>query len=75
MAKDITKVRYYQPEQYYDDGTNIDYVLPPELNSFEVFRTREECEIWLERHGYDPRDFIINEYDGDDIEEPTFIET
>ena len=66
--------KIYQPERYCDDGTNIDYGLPQELNSFDVFRTREECEIWLERHGYDPRDFIIREYDFDDIEEPTFIE-
>ena len=69
------KFTYYQPEAYYDDGTNIDYGgLPEELFSFEVFPTREECEAWLQNNGYEPGDFCINEYHDDDIEEVTLID-
>lgn len=66
---------YYQPEAYYDDGTNIDYgPLPEELFSFQAFPTREECEAWLQNNGYEPGDFCINEYHDDDIEEVTLID-
>lgn len=68
-------ITYYQPCAYFDDGTNIDYGnIPEELASFMVFRTREDCEEWLENNGYNPGDFAIIEYHDDDIEEPTFID-
>ena len=35
---------YYQPELYYDDGTNIGWELPEGLFSFQAFPSREECE-------------------------------
>jgi len=66
---------YYQPQAYYDDGTNINYgATPEELASFEAFPTREECEAWLKNNNYNPGDFCINEYEDDDIEEVTLID-
>jgi len=66
---------YYQPEAYYDDGTNINYgAIPEELSSFEAFPTREECEAWLRIHNYNPGDFCISEYHDDDIEDVTLID-
>ena len=66
---------YYQPDGYYDDGTNIEYLGTPEgLWSFQAFRSEEECELWLEAHGYNPDDFIIREYHDDDIEDVTIID-
>ena len=65
---------YYQPELYFDDGTNIGWSLPEELYSFQVFETYEDAYNWLIQHDYDPDDAHINEYHDDDIEEPTFID-
>jgi hypothetical protein len=65
---------YYQPELYFDDGTNIGWNLPEELYSFQVFETYEDAYNWLIQHDYDPDDAHINEYHDDDIEEPTFID-
>ena len=45
---------YYQPELYFDDGTNIGWSLPEELYSFQVFDIEEPT--------------FIDEY-GDEIEE------
>lgn len=69
-----TKKKYYQPEFYYDDGNNIEYIFPSELGSDEVFEDEETCEEWLEKHGYDHRECVIHEYSGDDIEERVFID-
>lgn len=67
---------YYQPQAYYDDGTNINYgAIPEELSSFQVFRTREDCEEWLRNNGYEPGDFVINEYQDDDIEDITLLDS
>lgn len=61
---------YYQPEHYMDDGTNIEYGGTPEgLYSFQAFRTREDCEEWLRNNGYEPGEFVISEYQDDDIED------
>ena len=66
---------YYQPHEYYDDGTNIEWGdTPAELMSFQAFATREDCEEWLENMGYDPTDFAIIEYQDEDIEEVTIID-
>ena len=66
---------YYQPETYYDDGTNIDYgAIPEELFSFQAFPTREECKEWLKNNDYNPDDFCICEYQDDDIEDVTLID-
>lgn len=66
---------YYQPEWYGDDGTNIEYGgLPDGLYSFQVFPSREVCEDWLRNNGYDPGDFVIHEYEDDDIEDYILID-
>lgn len=66
---------YYQPEAYFDDGTNINYgSIPEELHSFQAFPTREMCEKWLIANGYNRYDFIINEYHDDDIEDVVLID-
>lgn len=65
---------YFQPEYYYDDGINIDYLLPPELDSSDVFGSMDDCKAWLYENGYDPDDFVIREYECDDIEKPTIAE-
>jgi len=65
---------YYQPEAYYDNGTDIDYgPIPEELFSFQAFPTREECEEWLRIHNYNPDEFVIHEYHDDDIEDVALI--
>ena len=69
------KIVYYQPEYYLDDGTNIEYGNIPEgLFSFQVFSSRESCKSWLREHDYDPGDFVIIRYSGDDIENYVIIE-
>ena len=66
---------YYQPDRYYDDGTNVEYLGMPEgLFSFQAFRSEEECIAWLENNGYEPGDFTIHEYCDDDIEGVTIID-
>jgi hypothetical protein len=60
---------------YFDDGTNIEYgSTPSELYSFQAFPSREECEQWLKNNGYNPKDFVINEYHDDDIEDVTLLD-
>lgn len=72
----VTKINYsyFQPEYYYDDGTNIGWEIPDGLFSFQAFRTEEECELWLEAHGYNPDDFTIHEYDNNEIDGVTIID-
>ena len=65
---------YYQPELYYDDGTNIGWELSEGLFSFQAFPSREECETWLEDNGYEPGECVIHEYHGDDIEGVTILD-
>ena len=66
---------YYQPEFYSDDSTNIEYGgLPEGLFSFQSFPTREECEEWLKENDYNAADFVIHEYQDDDIEDVTLID-
>ena len=67
--------KYFQPDRYIDDGTNIEYAGTPEgLYSFQAFRSEEECIEWLENNGYEPGDFIIHEYADDDIDEVSIID-
>lgn len=66
---------YFQPMSYMDDGTNLEYGdIPEGMFSHQVFRSEEDCEQWLADHGYDPGDWVIKEYHGDDIEEHVYIE-
>ena len=60
---------YYQPDLYYDDGTNVEWLgMPENLFSFQAFRSEKECIAWLENNGYEPGDFTIHEYCDDEIE-------
>lgn len=60
---------YYQPDRYYDDGTNVEWLgMPENLFSFQAFRSEKECIAWLENNGYEPGDFTIHEYCDDEIE-------
>lgn len=71
-----TKITYYQPQYYHDDGTNIEYFgIPDQLASFQVFATRESCIEWLEGLGYNPDRFAIIEYHDDDIEDNVLIDS
>ena len=72
--KNKKQIKYYQPELYFDDGTNIGWQLPEELNSCEVFSSKEAAEDWLSENGYDNFDYIIHEYQYDGISEITFLE-
>ena len=66
---------YFQPEWYHDDGTNIEYGGVPEgMFSFQAFLTPDICKEWLRNNGYNPEDFVIHEYQDDDIEEVTIID-
>lgn len=49
-------------------------ILPYDLFSFQAFESREDCEEWLERHGYEPDDWTIIEFDVDDIEDVIIID-
>lgn len=64
---------YFQPEYYYDDGTNIGWELPDGLFSFQAFLSEDDCIAWLENNGHNPNDFAINEYHDDDIEDVTLL--
>lgn len=66
---------YYQPQWYHDDGTNITYGdVPDEMWDFQAFLIEDICKEWLKNHDYNPGDFIINEYQDDDIEEVQIID-
>lgn len=60
----------YQPYLYSDDGTNIDYKLPSELNSFDVFQSEDEAVDFMTEHcHYTDGTFFISEIEDDDIDE------
>lgn len=67
--------KYYQPQRYTDDGTNIDYGnMPDELHSFDAFQTIADCRSWLQKNGYEPDEFAIVEYKNDDIEDVRLLD-
>lgn len=68
----MNKFKIYQPTVYSDDGTNISYDLPRELEYNQAFLSVEDCEDWLEEHGYDIEDCHISEVDWDDDTEILF---
>lgn len=59
----------FQPYLYSDDGTNIDYDIPSELNSFDVFQTADEAGDFMIENEYPDGTFFIAEFDDDEIEE------
>ena len=56
MNRDIT---FYKVILYVDDGTNIDYCSPSELNESDVFDDGDLALEWAEEHGYE--DTLIEE--------------
>lgn len=45
--------KVYQPMSYADDGITISYgSIPKELRSSDAFKSREDCERWLDDNGY-----------------------
>jgi len=62
-------MKCYTIEIYFDDGTNIGWWTPDELQG-KAFRSREEAEQWLEynRDYYDILDANIQEEDYDEDE-------
>ena len=71
----INDYKYFQPVQYFDDGTNVEWGdVPNGMFSFQAFRTEEECRQWLINNNYEPGDFDICEYCNDDIEDLTLID-
>ena len=66
---------YYRPILYTDDGTNIGWGgSPEELGENEYFESKKECREWLKEYGYNPDDYVIEEYDEDDFDEDDIIE-
>ena len=67
--------KYYQPQRYTDDGTNIEWGdMPYELHSFDAFQSIADCRYWLQKNGYEPDDFAIVEYMNDDIEDVRLLD-
>ena len=66
--------KYYQPSLYTDDGTNIDWTIPNEMASFWVWRTKKELIACMEKWGYERKDFVINAYEGNDVEGYSIID-
>lgn len=66
---------YYQPCRYINGGKDLEWgSVPNGLFSFMAFPTKEECEMWLELNGYDPKEYAIIMFQDDDIEDVTIID-
>lgn len=70
------KIVYYEVSIYSDDGTNIGWNKPTELDEGDVFGAREEAEEWLESYGYDVDDANIEECEGgfEELPDLTFVD-
>ena len=66
--------KYYQPSLYSDDGINIDWTMPNEMDSFWVWRTKRELIACMENWGYDRKDYVIQSYEEDDVENYSVID-
>ena len=66
--------KYYQPSLYSDDGINIDWTMPNEMDSFWVWRTKRELIACMEKWGYDRKDYVIQAYEEDDVENYSVID-
>lgn len=70
------KIVYYEVSIYSDDGTNIGWYKPTELEESDVFSTREEAEEWLESYDYNVDDANIEECEGgfEELPDLTFVD-
>lgn len=60
--------KVYQPMGYADDGVAISYgSIPKGLHSSDAFKSREDCERWLDYNGYMPGEWAIIEFDEKEI--------
>ena len=66
--------KYYQPSLYSDDGINIDWTMPNEMDSFWVWRTKRQLIACMENWGYDRKDYVIQSYEEDDVENYSVID-
>ena len=66
--------KYYQPSLYSDDGINIDWTMPNEMDSFWVWRTKRELIACMENWGYDRKDYVIQAYEDDNVEAYSVID-
>ena len=66
--------KYYQPSLYSDDGINIDWTMPNEMDSFWVWRTKRELIACMKNWGYDRKDYVIQAYEEDDVENYSVID-
>ena len=66
--------KYYQPSLYSDDGTNIDWTMPNEMASFWVWRAKRELIACMKNWGYDRKDYVIQSYEEDDVENYSVID-
>ena len=66
--------KYYQPSLYSDDGINIDWTMPNEMDSFWVWRTKRELIACMENWGYDRKDYAIQAYEDDNVEAYSVID-
>ena len=66
--------KYYQPSLYSDDGINIDWTMPNEMDSFWVWRTKRELIACMKNWVYDRKDYVIQAYEEDDVENYSVID-
>lgn len=64
---------YYQPLIDYGDNRTSNWQLPEGLFSFQAFASIEDCEDWLDNHGY-ADEYMLQEYHDEDIEGVTIID-
>lgn len=62
---------YYQPLVFVNDCWEFPEDL---LYSFQVFASVDECKKFMMNNGYSFDEINVVQYNGNDIEEPTFID-
>lgn len=60
--------KYYQPSLYSYDRGKTNCVIPNEMTSFWVWRTKKELVACMGKWGYDRKNYAIHTYKEDDIE-------
>ena len=67
--------KFFQISLYFDDGTNIGWNCPSELNDECVFETYDDAVEWLRDNGYDEETADITEclFDEDEVKDLTIM--